>query len=429
MSKKYSLAAAIALALASSAAGAAGVDDMFSIRGYGTLGVVHSDEDKADFVRDINTQPKGAGHSDSVSAAVDSKTALQIDMKFSERFSGVVQLVSEGLQNNTWDGDPNEMWIPSLEWANLSYRVTDNLTVRGGRIVLPFLMGAEYQKVGYANHWMRSPIELYGQIPYTSADGGDVSYKSTFGSTTNTVRAFYGGQSVRADVFETQATSYGINNTIEHGALTVRASYMGAKFTNVNANDDLTAVFESFATGADAVGVSASAKQARHLSDVFGPGYEFKTKWYGLGATFDPGSWFVMAEVIKLDAGDLIAEHTSGFVSGGMRLNKFTPYATFAMTDPKTISVSIPTAGLPQSLAGFADQMNAGFASFEDKSTGQKTISLGLRWDVASSIAVKAQYDHIAMDSGSTGLFVNQQAGFEPGGSVNVFGISADFVF
>jgi hypothetical protein len=122
------LTAAIALMLGATAASAANWDDRVQVRGYGTLGVVHADEDQADFVSMPMLQTEGAGHTDSWSTKVDSRTGLQIDAKLTQRLSAVVQLVSEGASNNTWDGDPNEQFVPSLEWANLSYKVTDDLT-------------------------------------------------------------------------------------------------------------------------------------------------------------------------------------------------------------------------------------------------------------------------------------------------------------
>src|SRR5882757_6923325 len=141
--KLTKIAVAVAMTLAVATASAADLSDMFSIRGYGTSGMVHSDEDQADFVSSPMIGQRGAGFSDDWSADVDSRLGLQIDMTFSDRFTGVVQLISESKYNNSWDGDANKRYFPSLEWANLSYKVTDNLTVRGGRIVLPLLMLGE----------------------------------------------------------------------------------------------------------------------------------------------------------------------------------------------------------------------------------------------------------------------------------------------
>src|SRR5215212_5394486 len=112
---------------------------------------------------------------------VDSKQALQLDVKFTQRLSATVQLLSEGVSNNSWDGETNSNFVPSLEWANLSYKVTDELSLRAGRIVLPLMMGAEYRKVGFAQHWIRPPVEAYGLVPFASSDGFDVSFRKTVG--------------------------------------------------------------------------------------------------------------------------------------------------------------------------------------------------------------------------------------------------------
>ena len=101
--KSTSVAGAIALALCAAATQAADIGDMFSVRGYGSLGAAYTSEKNADFVSNVLTQHEGIGHSGSASAALDSRTALQIDARFTDRLSGVVQLVSESHQNNSWD--------------------------------------------------------------------------------------------------------------------------------------------------------------------------------------------------------------------------------------------------------------------------------------------------------------------------------------
>ena len=98
--KSTSVAAAVALTLWGAGAEARDFNDMFTLRGYGTAGLVYSDEDQADFVIGNTIQQEGAGFSDEISAAVDSKSALQLDMTFTDRFSGVVQIMKR--QQEGW---------------------------------------------------------------------------------------------------------------------------------------------------------------------------------------------------------------------------------------------------------------------------------------------------------------------------------------
>src|ERR1700674_4690027 len=88
---------------------------MFSFNGFGTLGVVHSSEENADFVGGV-FQPSGAGFTHRWSAGVDSRIGGQVSANFTQKLSAVVQLVSEQRYDNTY--------IPSVEWANIRYQIT-----------------------------------------------------------------------------------------------------------------------------------------------------------------------------------------------------------------------------------------------------------------------------------------------------------------
>jgi hypothetical protein len=85
-------------------------------------------------------------------------------------------------------------------------------------------------------------------------------------------------------------------------------------------------------------------------------------------------------------------------------------------------------ATLPPFLVGSAAALNAGLNSLLQATTGQ-TVSLGSRWDFKKNAALKLQYDHISLDANSSGLLLNTQLGFRPGGTFNVFSVTVDFVF
>jgi hypothetical protein len=437
------LATAVALALGSSVAGAAGIDDMFTIRGYGTLGGVYSTQDQGDYVHDMYAQNEGVGASETVSAAIDSRTALQLDMQFTDRFSAVIQVVSEGAYNNSLDDEPNDLWVPSLEWANLSYRVTDNITVRGGRIVSPLLMIGEYQKVGYANHWMRTPAEVYGKLPYTSVDGGDLSIKHSLFGGRNTIRGFAGSNEVRRDVNRdgrlpsADADLYGIVDTFEIGSFTLRAAYANMKAESTTSTAARAAQLGGLVNAFRATpGGAAAADTLALLAEASVPGYKSESKYYALGASYDVGNWFVMGEALKVEGATISISHKGGYVSGGVRTGKWTPYATYSLTNAEPFKGFIPTAGLPMTspIPNFyplptAMGVNSSVAYAADYAQDQSTASVGVRWDVMSHFAVKAQYDHIMLPDDSTGMFINRTADFEPGKAVGLFGLSVDFVF
>jgi hypothetical protein len=427
MSKFVTIAAAVAAALGAASA-SADVGDMFSVRGYGTLGGVYSDLDGADYNSLPFMHPEGVGHSDSFSAEIDSKTGLQVDMRFTERLTGVIQLVSEGPHNNSWDGDANDAFTPSLEWANLSYKLTDEVTVRAGRIVLPLLMSAEYRKVGYASHWLRAPVEVYGKMAFNSSDGADAAWRSQAGNGFNTVHAHVGTTSLRTDTFKAQVDQWGVNDTFEAGSLKLRAAYMNLKYESVEGFQDVlefAQILESlpFGIGADA------GREARRLYEQYDPASGQQMHFFALGASYDPGSWFVMGEALQIES-DLLNASTGGYVSGGLRTGRFTPYVTLSLTETDQKSErGIPTAGLPAPLAFGAAAVNESMLAVLNDDNSQRSLALGVRWDVANNFAVKAQYDYVDLSSGSTGVLTNYQPGFERGTDFNVFSLAVDFVF
>jgi hypothetical protein len=425
------------MASAATSTQAAALEDIFTVRGHATLGLVHSDEDQADFTSNPLTQLTGAGASRGVSFDVDSRFAAQLDISITPRLFGVVQLVSESNNNNSWDDDINNEYRPSLEWANLTYRVTDDFTIRGGRVVLPLLMFSEYRKVGIANHWLRAPVEVYGQLAFTSSDGVDASYRSEFGQAINTARAHYGTQSLRT-LFDAEVEVWGVNDSLEIGALTLRAAHMNLDFESSNLDlgvpgltfagivNPFVAIAASLPGG---IGLSAAAEAAR-LLNTYDPTIGTQSvKFYDLGATYDPGKWFVMGEVLHQSSKGILGDITSGFVSGGYRWNQFTPYATFAVAkNEKRNEPGVPLAGLPPELQFLGGLVNSLFeGALRDRS--QQTYSVGLRWDIASKFALKGQYDYIDVDGGSDGQFSNRQPGFVRGSSVNLISIAVDYVF
>jgi hypothetical protein len=76
----------------------AGTEDpgtsMFSFGAFGTVGLVHSSEDEADFTTNV-FQPHGPGYSRAWSPDVDSLFGAQVTAKFTPQLSAVLQVISD----------------------------------------------------------------------------------------------------------------------------------------------------------------------------------------------------------------------------------------------------------------------------------------------------------------------------------------------
>ncbi len=357
------LGAVLAMFCSARGAHADDVSSMFTLSGFGTLGATYSSLHTADYAG-AAFEPYGAGASRNIDFADDSRLGVQLTAHFTRKLSALVQVVS----HNNYD----DSFTPTLEWANLSYAFTPDLNLRVGRIELPTFLTSDYREVGYANPWVRVPPELYDVEPITHSDGIDGSYRMHFGPVTNTVHVLYGESTfhVAPGPLRTQGTGiFGVFDTTEYHALTTHVGYLHA-----------------------------------HVSVPFATGLPVSV--YSAAASLDMERWFVQAEVARGVVSGLTPGYVAGYATAGVRVGKFTPYATYAVEHSLDHPVISPNLN-----------------------DGQRSASAGVRWDFAKNLDLKLQYDHVWTPAGSTGLFMNEQQDFRLGSGANVLTATLDFVF
>lgn len=391
------------LAVVSLAAKAEPFEPSWTLNGFGTLGATHSDEEQADFTSGYLAD-EGAGYSGSWSAKVDSKLGLQLTSNFAPRFKAVLQVVSEQNHEGTFE--------PQIEWANISYEATPELTVRLGRTVLPAFMISEYRKVGYANPTVRPPAEVYNLVPITNSEGIDITYQKRFGEVTNTLHVLYGQRTTDLpDGFDIDAdNAFTLANTFEWRNTTVFASYSEADLT--------TRALQSFFDGFRAFGPEGERLAERFdLNDT-------QVRVMSLGGRYDPGSWFVMGEWASNESRSFVGEHRGLYATAGIRINRLTPYLTLADLRAEGV-LSHPGLPIPQ-----AEPLNQLLNQLISQNTSdQSRVAVGVRWDFTQSMALKVQYDRINLGRGTRGILSNTQPGFDGEDPVSLFSATIDFVF
>lgn len=424
MKSTLTAVALAACAMAGSGPAWAQTSPEFTFSGFGTVGVVHSDESNGDYVGS-RFQPNGAGRTRSTDFGPDTKFGAQLGVKFNDKLSGVVQLVSQHQYDNSY--------TPQLEWANLKYHVMPGLSLRAGRVALPSYLLSESRFVGYANPWSHPPSEVYSVLAVTANDGVDLTWRSRFGEANNSFQAFYGqGKANLPTGKATSKPTWGFNDSVEIGSLTVRAGYTNVTLDlGVSSLDSLFAGLNQFAAGAAAVPVPAfqtAAAQARALVDYYRLD-SMKLSAVVLGLNYDPGDWFVMSELVAFKGDGFLSDSTSWYVSGGYRFGSLTPFVSVASTKAHIdTEVGIQAAGTP--LATGAAGLNAGINTTLKQFNGsQDTLSAGLRWDAMRNVALKLQFDRISVKDGSNGRFANVITGKRIGDKVNLVSVTADFVF
>ncbi len=380
----------------------------FTFSGFGTLGLVHSSEDQADF-SSSTFKPDGAGYTRTWSPAVDSLIAAQLTARLTSKFSAVVQVIAEQNADGAYE--------PHVEWANIKYQVSPDFSIRVGRTVLPSFLLTESRKVGFTYPWVRPPLEGYRVLPVTNNDGADISYRMHAGEFTSTFQANAGENNIESPEGTGRVRrSWGISYTAEYASLTARVTYQKTNLT-IGSLNALFAGFRQF--GPEGVAIA----DAYDVDDKPLP-------ILAIGVGYDPGQWFVMGERGAGGTDSVLGKRKGWYVSGGYRYGPFTPYLTYAEGGADNLSdPGLTVAALPPFLRGPATGLNAALNSILSSKAVQNTASIGARWDFANNFDLKLQFDHTDIGAGSTGTFINIQPGFQLGGKVNLFSATIDFVF
>ncbi|MDY6946768.1 MAG: hypothetical protein SXG53_13680 [Pseudomonadota bacterium] len=366
MSHRLNISAmlALSLSLSSGAVPAAERDATeYSIDAFGTLGVVHSDYREADFVTSSPLYGRGAGYSRSWRADQDTRLGLQLSADVG-KLSAVVQGISRLRYDNSFS--------PELEWANVSFAITPELSVRAGRVVLPTFLSSDTENIGYARPWVRTPGEIRVQLPMTSSDGVDVSYRLNVGQTSHRVQLLYGRNEEQlplGQVFENHHIRT-VTDTIERGHLTMHLGYQRMNYR-----------------------ISPSPSE-----------YAFEA--IDVGVAYDPGDWYVIAEQFNTrDQG--LGNIRASSLGGGYRIGSVAPYLIGSRIKQSSLG-SLRLAPV----------------------FNQRTLAAGLRWDFARNMDLKVQYETVRIGSVSTpASFIDVQPGARIGDDAQIFSATLDFVW
>ena len=370
MSRKIAL---FALALLSGYSASAmayefGPSSMFSVNGFGTLGAVHSNLERADYTA-IYLQPDGAGFNHKWSPEVDSVFGLQGAAKYN-KWKVVVQAVTK---QNAFDN-----WHPHVEWANLNYAFTDRFSARFGRFAMPTYLFSDTRLVRYAMTAVRPSVEVYRLLPITTLDGVDLTYKFNTGPLSHAVRTIYGKNTTQlsATTYSRNTDNIAIVDDMEVGDFTIHTALQRRKFMVV-------------------LPTSVSNWQRYKVADI--------------AVNYDNGKQFAMVEFVHtwLEHPELSATSIGYVINVGQRFEKFTPYIQYGKLDPLINLLTFTRSQAPAS----------------------NTKTVGLRWDFRTNYALKAQYDRAEAENDGRGTYVNGQVGFPVNSSTDVISVALDFVF
>ncbi|NJD08372.1 MAG: hypothetical protein FIA97_18030 [Methylococcaceae bacterium] len=388
-------------------------EPQLSVKGFGTAVLVGSDTDRIGFRRDTS-QDIGARRNGSFEP--DSRFGVQLDANFSDDWHAGIQWVARS--------HPGDFVEQNLDWAYLRWRPQPDLNVRVGRLGFDVFLLSEYRNVGYAYPWIRPPHEFYGGLPAYHFDGADVTRKLVVGDGFVTLKAFggfsyYQVPATLSQIFDAASLVAGGSLVYELGDWRLRVGYTHTETLREAPLQALTSALNDPAVRL----LWPGAAQVGNRFSVRGKVVQYS--FIGMG--YDDGTWLAQMEAAYIDSNfTFYPSGANGYLSLGRRVGPVTLYTLLgiAETFKDRIPVSQPLLPIP-ALVGFRDTVDA---ILNGNGVDQKSISLGVRWDVHENIALKAQWSHYWLGENGTQLWQEPFSGPTPR-EVNLWSLGVDFLF
>jgi hypothetical protein len=413
--KKRIIATLLALPLAVSTAYA---QDSSGVRisGFGSAALTWTNSDQAEFSR----PNQASGAKKDLTTGIDSNLGLQADYAINSWLS----VTGQGLVRK----DAEDDFGAELSWAFAKAKINDELSVRAGRIGLPVFMISDYRNVGYANTFLRPPVELYSQVPFSSINGADITWQHSYGDTTVTAQLAYGGieSQLAGNTVEAHGLS-ALNLVAEHGPVTLRFGRADGKMT-INTSASLNGLL----AGLRNAGTGYKFPQLNQLADDLQLNKK-KASFTSAGLGLDWNNIVVQTEYAKRKTDSYVNDTSAWYVMAGYRFGKVLPYYIHSElkidgVPANTVPLACP-AGYPAACTPTMAVLRGGVNTLKNNGIGQgeqTTDTIGVRWDFYRSVALKAQIDRVRPQNGN-GLFLAPQPGFK--GPVTVGAVALDFVF
>lgn len=320
----------------------------------------------------------------------NSLLGLQISERLSDKISATGQLLARG----------SDRYNAEVTWAYLTYEFSQTTQFRMGRLRTPLFFYSDFLHVGYAQHWVSPPDEVYG-LPFDSVNGIDLNYMFSLGRTDAKLQMYFG--SSQGDYTPTHTDTplnirlreqMGVVGSLNRSWLSARLSFhQVTRLTIENFADQLLpAPFNN---------VSGLAAEIADLGSIYG--FEENANFVvsqlelrDVTAEFSEAAiklqgqhLFLIAEGTLLTFDDsAIAKQRRHLLSLGTQLRDTSLYLTYARANDEPVDL----AGAIPLIPGVTDSLQLVLSALtQSLSLESETTSIGLRHDLTSGAAIKLE--------------------------------------
>ena len=405
----------------------------YSISGYGTLGFARSDKSYA-YQRSIDNG--GTFRRDSIAG-------VQVDAAFDGQLGATAQLRLSPASDN------DAKYRATLAWAFLNYRPGNDWLFRVGRQRIPLYLSSQNYDVGVTYDFARLPTEMYSISPNNEMDGLSFSRTWSRGHDEFVLDGFWGRSKSDVRIWLRDGIA-GVQNP---GAMYRRLEADGGGFALSYRQKDntfrmsLSRVAIGERGGSSSIPttfpfVSLGSGIGYYKVDPMLPGpdiptirrFDFTT--LTLGADVIIGSGYrVISELARTNVPQtaLSTQSTRGYASLLKRIDKWTPYVTYAFlksqSAPLNLHASVASTVLPGGVPNAA-QINASQRATADGilAFDQRSLAIGTSYALSPTSKLKAELMHVRIGQ------VSSLVDAPPGGNIrnqgiNVISLSYSVVF
>ncbi len=392
---KKKLACLVGASLASVSAGSMAAGEGITLSGFLTAGATYADQR---VLAGTNYVSQDGNIENTVGFTNDSRIGIQLSAKVNREVSVTGQLLARGSE---------EDFNMKADWAFVTYRAADQLSIRGGKLKLTTFLVSDYIEVGYAYPWIRPPQEVYYANPITTISGVDALVRFNFGDYSLLFQPYF-GNSRGEQALAPQEAVVNPPLSLPQGTL------LPVAFTA----DSLTGVNLSF--GSDLFTVRAGYLQTLVSAPNFGVS-EDQATFTSVGGTVDWKGLVFYTEYfqreIKDAANGAFPNQKGAYATLGYRFGKFLPHLTVAALDDNdnpTTSNGIPLK--------------------------QASATLGLRYELGTGASLKVEAQYVKPDCATSspadlcrGLLIadpnNALTSPDQNENVMIYGLAVDVVF
>ena len=383
------------------------------------------------------------GYENSISFRQHSLFALQTDVDLTETFSFTTQLMAHASEDKE----------TGLEWAYLTWRPSNRWNFKAGRLRTPFYFYSDTLDLGFAYPWIIPPQQVYTPYLFPNFTGLGGAYQFNIRDWDIEAEAYWG----RIDNFVVK-DEYAADTEVSNprglildawrGNLRLRASYhLSDTELKLPQAGFLGRVSDNLVAELREQGFNRSADSLRAKSS---------TTFTQLAISYDALDYFLKAEYTRLRRtnASAVPEFDSYYLSGGYTFYPFnlpiTAHATFArirtkgrdrpVEDEIECSPGGLFGGSPGGLPLPAPSPNCFYRALyleafdyirsanSPLDDDLRSLSVGLRWDVNPSVALKAEWVHLRGAREQRGFFtIDPTADFDR--RANLFLLGLEWVF